>query len=140
MRSRLSFFLLLVCLLAIGLASVAQAVPLTRQQAVAKLFDPGSGVVLDTTESTVWSPYFNFGAGAGFEGQVPAGSTVDPAYAGLPPYPGPGLSVSTPSYFFWVDDNILTHFEHAVRFILVDANNSNPTVVMRNETALAPAA
>jgi hypothetical protein len=101
---------------------------ITRQAAVQAILDPGSGASVDTAQSVVWSPYVDFGFGPGFQGLVPAGSSIDPAEMGGDPYPGPGIALSTDSYFFWVDDSPLTDFEHPVRFVIVDAANPSPTV------------
>lgn len=109
-------------------ASTATASTLTRQQAVAALLAPGSGVAFVDTSSAIWSPFANFGFGAGFEGLLPAGSSVDPAHTGTEPYPGPGMPVAGPSYFFWIDDGVGSLFVHAVRFVLLDATAGSPTV------------
>src|SRR5262245_45163001 len=74
-----------------------RAVNLTRAQAASALLAPGSGVAIDTTKAGVWSPYFDFGSGAGYEGLVPAGTQVDPAILGHVPYPGPGMLASAGS-------------------------------------------
>ncbi len=100
----------------------------TREQAVTALLAPGSGVIIETNVSTVWSPFADFGFGAGFEGLLPAGSAVDPKFPDIQPFPGPGMAATDPSYFFWVDDSPSTRFVHSVRFILVDAGASNPTL------------
>src|SRR5258706_16251162 len=69
------------------LAGSAQA-QLTRSQAVAALLDPGSGVAIDPTNSTVWSPFVDFGFGAGREGLLADGAFINPHALGWPPYPG----------------------------------------------------
>ena len=114
-----------LCLLA---AVQAPAQLLTRSEAVTALLAPGSGVTLDLLESGVWSPYTNFGAGAGREGLLAADSTVNPSTLGFLPYPGPGMAVTFPAYFFWVDDLPAARFQHPVRFVLVRADVPSPTV------------
>lgn len=101
---------------------------LTRQQAVNALLSPGSGVAIDLAHTPVWLPNINFGFGAGYEGLLPAGAHADPAYLGVQPYPGPGMTTLHPSYFFWLDDEHAAHFVHPVRFVLVDATFPAPTV------------
>ena len=122
----LAILLLLACV-APPSASAAVALTLTRAEAVTALFAPGSGVPINTNDSSVWSPYVNFGSGPGFEGMLPAGSMVDPHELGWLPFPGPGMSVATPSYFFWVDDLPPAHFQHPTRFVLVNATGPVPT-------------
>ena len=118
----------LLALLPLVLAPSAHAQTLTRAQAVAALFDPGSGVAIDTTRSVVWSPYLDYGTGPGFEGLIPAGTIVDPLVIGTLPYPGPGISASTASYFFWIDDEDNLFHQHPTRFVLVRASDPTPTV------------
>jgi hypothetical protein len=118
----------LVALLGLGLSSPARAASLTRADAAAALMAGGSGVTL-SAESTVWSPYLDFGAGPGFEGAVPAGTLVDPFELGTLPFPGPGMTSATEAYFFFIDDEPFAHFQHPVRFVFVDANPAGvPTV------------
>ena len=59
-----------------GLAPAKAAPVLTRAQAVAALLAPGSGVAINTNLSPTWLPTVNMGFGAGFEGVLPAGTTV----------------------------------------------------------------
>ena len=108
--------------------ATGQAQTLTRAQAAAALLSAGSGVSIDVTNASVWSPFVDYGFGAGREGLLPVGSVVNPHELGWLPYPGPGMSVSSPSFFFWIDDFPGAQFQHPVRFALVDALNSAPTV------------
>ena len=117
----------LIALASILLGASPGIAQLNRADAVNALLAPGSGVPL-SVDSSVWSPYVDFGAGPGFEGLLPAGSAADPAYVGELPFPGPGPSVSVPSYFFWINDAPASNFQHPTRFVLVDANNPSPTV------------
>jgi len=117
--------LALVWLCALSVTAHAQ---INRQQAVTALFAPGSGVVIDVTNSTVWSPYVNYGFGAGREGLLPPGAQVSPKETGWPPFPGPGMTVSNASYFFWIDDEPAAGFQHPVRFVLLDAFHGSPSV------------
>lgn len=111
----------------VSLTSGLQA-QLTRAQAVAALLDLGSGVTLDLTESTVWSPFVDFGFGSGFEGMLPVGSVVEPQELGELPIAGSSMSVVVDSYLFWIDDAPVARFQHPTRFVLVDASNAIPTV------------
>src|SRR6185295_12756095 len=115
---------------ALGLGAgplAARAANLTRAQAVAALLAPGSGVPVNTNGSTVWSPFANFGFGAGSEGLMPAGSTVRPHRLGGAFFPGSTVSNSSPAYLFWLDDAPDALFAHATRFALVNATNATPT-------------
>ncbi|NNM28682.1 MAG: hypothetical protein HKO57_04125, partial [Akkermansiaceae bacterium] len=117
-----------VTILILAAASAVAFGQLTREQAVNALIDPGSGVPIDPAESQVWSPFVDFGSGAGFEGLLPQNSDVSPAQAGLPPFPGPGMPVNVDSYFFWIDDAPSARFQHETRFVLVHAGLATPTV------------
>src|SRR5438876_11173680 len=97
-------------------APPSRATTLTRQQAVAALLDPGSGIAFNDTTSAIWSPFVDFGSGAGYEGLLPAGSTVDPAYFATPPFSGSTMTAGVASYFFWIDDGFGKLFTHGVRF------------------------
>jgi hypothetical protein len=114
--------------LAAGLLAAlpAAAQPMTRSQAVAALLDPGSGVAIDLSTAGVYSPFVDFGSGPGFEGLLPAGSSLAPKSMEW----GSGTVVPVPaaSYFFWVDSELDALFAHPVRFILVNAAGAPPTV------------
>ncbi|MBI3853332.1 MAG: hypothetical protein HY298_24050 [Verrucomicrobia bacterium] len=126
--SRLFAAILAICFSLCLTTVTGQAQPLTRAQAAAALLAPGSGVSIDVTNASVWSPFVDYGFGSGSEGLLPVGSVVNPHELGWLPYPGPGMSVSSPSYFFWIDDFPGAQFQHPVRFALVDASNLAPTV------------
>lgn len=115
-------------LIVAAFAHTSTALPLTRQQALGALLAPASGVVIDTTEAAVWSPFRDYGFGAGFEGLLATGFMVNPYILGHLPHPGPGMTASTPSYFFWIDDDPLARFQHSVRFVLVHSGVVSPTV------------
>jgi len=99
---------------------------MTRSQAVAALLAPGNGVVINTSIEGVYSPFVRFGTAPGFEGLLPAGSMVAPKSTVWGS--GIAVSVSAPSYFFWVNSELDALFAHPVRFILVNATSSLPTV------------
>ena len=114
----------LISLAVAAAASQARAgPPMTRAEAVAFLLDPESGIDL-TKVTNIWSPFVDFSAlGPGFEGLLPAGSSIAPAYLNTLPFPGSTVDVPIASYFFWVDDSPKGEFTHATRFVLVDATS-----------------
>src|SRR5687768_6607940 len=118
-----------------SVTSSAVGAHLTRPQAVAALLAPGSGIVINTNASTVWSPYANFGFGPAFEGLLPAGSRVGPAVSNVDPPPTTAVVVD--SYFFWVDDRPQAEFTHPVRFVLLNATVPAPTVANGGIVVLA---
>ena len=71
-RSVVPSVLALVAGLSLALAAPARG-QLTRAQAVDALLAPGSGVPLDTSLATVWSPFVDFGAGPASRGCCPPG-------------------------------------------------------------------
>ena len=98
-------------------------VPLTRSNAVAALnaaMDIDPNLMIE-----VWSPDVDFGSGTGYEGLMPAGTLVNP-YESL--VPGDGLSMSSPSYFFFVDEIPNGEYAHPTVFVLVDAYNPAPVL------------
>jgi hypothetical protein len=105
-----------------------RAAPLTRAQAAAALLSTNSGVLIETNVAAVWSPFADFGFGTGHEGLLPAGAVVAPRFLGVEPFPGPGMGVTNPAYFFWIDDAPPAMFVHPTRFVLMDANHPAPTV------------
>jgi hypothetical protein len=111
-----------------GALSAPVEAQLTRSQAVLALLDPGSGVALDATTTVGWSPFVDFGFGAGFEGLVPTGTTMTPYEVGSLPFPGPGIIAFNNSYVFFLDDEPGAHFQHPTRYVLVNAGISMPTV------------
>ena len=109
-----------------GLAPAKAAPVLTRAQAVTALFAPGSGVAINTNVSPVWLPTVSLGFGAGFEGVLPAGTTVGPRYRTNGA--SPDIITAVDSYLFWVDDLPGAEFAHPTRFVLVKATVPAPTV------------
>jgi hypothetical protein len=103
-------------------AATLPAQPLTRAQAAAALL---GNVSVDTSQQNVWSPYVDYGYGAGREGLLPAGSAVVPYIADLP---FPGMTNTSPSYFFFIDDLLGANYAHPTRFALVDAFNPAPVL------------
>ena len=93
---------------------------LNRKEAVTLLLEDASGIEIDPVHSNVWSPYVDFGFGPGFEGLLPAGTQIDPAYLGIEPFPGETIELDQPAYFFWIDDEAINiNFIHATRFVLL---------------------
>jgi hypothetical protein len=105
--------------------NVSSASPLTRAQAVALLLSSSSDLLIDTNQPiNVWCPYVDYGSGSGYEGLLPAFSTV----AAFEPATGPTVLLNSDSYFFWVDTLPQADFEHKVYFVILDANNPSPVL------------
>jgi len=116
----------MLCIL-LGVALVmtplhAQNVVLSRQDAVnAVITELG---LTDTGQVMVWSPYED--NGFGHKGVLPAGTTIRPKITS-----GTSGGVTTltgPSYFFFVDDNMVQDFWHPVRYVFVAATSSQPAL------------
>ncbi|MCA9291550.1 MAG: hypothetical protein KDA25_10500, partial [Phycisphaerales bacterium] len=117
---------------AVALATIAGSAPaggptLTRAEAAAALLDKGSGVDI-TPVAQVWSPYIDYGFGPGFEGLLPAGSTVEPARLNVEPWVSAPILLGVDQYFFWIDDLPKEDFVHGTRFVFVDPSVAAPTV------------
>ncbi|MBI3417769.1 MAG: hypothetical protein HY043_20955 [Verrucomicrobia bacterium] len=113
-------------LLLVG-AHTSWAADLTRQEVVEALLSPASGIALGA-DSAAWSPFKDFGFGSSHEGMLPSGAVAEPHFVGVQPWPGPPLTNSTPSYFFWIDDEPAAEFMHLTRFVFVTTDQPNPTV------------
>lgn len=93
---------------------------LNRKEAVEYLLSDASGIAIDLDISSVWSPFVDFGFGPGFEGLLPKGTIVGPAFLDVDPYPGEEIELEEEAYFFWVDDDAANHrFVHPTRFVLL---------------------
>jgi len=114
--------------LVVSLATPASAA-LTRQEAVDALLAPGSGVPADTSTVPIWSPFADYGFGAGFEGLLAESTIVDPGVFDDDSLSVPRTTLDRDAYFFWIDDLPGALFEHPVRFVLLDANDPAPTVM-----------
>jgi hypothetical protein len=102
---------------------------LTRNEAVNILLDPVlSGLGFDLEVQSIWSPFFDFGSGPGFEGLLPPFSFVEPAEFGYAPFPGSGVFGENPSYFFWVDNFPFAEFAHSTLFVMMDASMPDPSI------------
>ncbi len=101
-------------LLLLPSSSVAQ---LTRAEAVAVL----EREVTLAPDTPVWSPFVDFGAGPGFEGRLPLGSTVEPAFENHP-LQTTAVHTADESYVFLIDDDPIALWSHFVRFAIIDAN------------------
>src|SRR5262245_10159869 len=117
---------LLITILCFGLSGPCFGLS-TRQQAVAALRAPGSGVSLPS-DSVVWAPFTDFGFGPGFEGLLPPGTVIEPRFLGIAPVPGSAITVAGASFFFWIDDEPFAEFMHPTRFVLVDSQVASPTM------------
>ncbi|MHC4989499.1 MAG: HYR domain-containing protein [Planctomycetota bacterium] len=99
----------------------AAEVVLDRAGAVDAVVDALPGPLL-------WSPFEDYGFGRGFEGLLPAASTVRPYFLDNYPYPGHVTTLSGPMYLFWQDLAPLERFPHPTRFIFVDATVQTPSL------------
>ena len=102
----------------------AQNVVLPRQQAVDTLIAE-LGLFGDVL---AWSLYQDYGYGPGFEGVLPAGTQIRPYNLDSPSYPGNVVTLSAPSYFFFVNDEPDSLFNHGVRFVYMAATTMNPNL------------
>lgn len=97
---------------------------LTRQQAVAIV---ASQIPL-VGDSLIWTPYEDYGFGAGFEGLLPRCTIVRPQVVDAAPFNSIPTKLSGPTYLFWHDLNTLSMYAHPTEFIYVDATVSNPSL------------
>ena len=95
-----------------------------RAEMVDALLNQDSGLDHHPTLSNVWSPYVDFGFGAGYEGLVPAGTLIEPGMAGT----GPAVVAPFDAYFFWIDRCPPCGFVHPTSFVLADPTDCTPTI------------
>ena len=57
-----------------------------------------------------------------------AGDVVEPAFLGGQPYPGESVTIEPPTWFFYINNNVMLKFTHQVHFVFIDANHQNPTI------------
>lgn len=112
------FVSLLLLTATLVLAPSAALAQLTRSEAVAVL----EREVPLAPDTPVWSPFVDFGAGAGFEGLLPPGSTLTTAFENHPLLAPAGLIPAGDAYVFLIDDDPLAQWSHWVRFAVIDAN------------------
>jgi hypothetical protein len=91
---------------------------LTRDQAIAILMEQ----VIEPTPNKkyIWA----FGP----QNMLVPGDVVRPLVINAQPNPGQPFTVVTQTWFFFIDDDILSKYSHETRYVYLDANHLNPTV------------